>query len=729
MIQRMVDDSNPKVRAAAIVALAKVKRQDATDLARDILHQTDTPPRVDISAAVVLAASGDQADIVEAETTLGRLGTDFQEGAASTRRDVAAAIREVANPEARQLLIPLLQDPDPGVAEEAMRSVMALRPLDALFVPTLISLLGDSRLKSGARAAVVSYGEPVLDLLLHVLDDPNEDPEIRRHLPATIARIPNQRAMAGLVRRLDDPDPRLRYKAIAAMESLRRRRSDLSFPAEPIDALLMAEARKYFEYLTLHDDLFGRSGMPETALLARVLRERITQAVERAYRLLALLHPWKDIATARWAITHGDASARAHAFEYLDNILASHLRRSVLPMLEDLPPDEKIRRGHTIRRTHPGSLEDAMLALINNTHDVVAAAAVDLVRSEGLWTLADDVEHVLAHRDARDWLVFEAASWTLAEQRLTPEGRQSRWLERLPAVVLADRVRSLSMFESVTIEEICRLASSGRQLRHDDQEALLHEGVVPEAFHVLLDGSVTARTRQGETRGVGGPSLIGFEPALEGRPAAETIRADGPVVTVAVSRDEFLTLLTSNTDFVSGLFRTVAEARGAARTPTVVPGTAHPDLARARLDSLTPIEQMLALQQVPMFATLSTEELAQLASIARSVTIRETEVLSDETDRPICCVVISGSLSLHEGPTGAERGRAGPGDTVGLFETLAGITRGGLGREPLQLIVDTSGTALQLDREELFDLIGQRPRLLQHLFSALFDTEATVQSS
>ena len=566
-------------------------------------------------------------------------------------------------------------------------------------------------------------------MLRHVAGDRDEDPEIRRHVPVTIARIPGQRAMDGLVPLLDDPDQLLRDKAIAAMESLWRRQSNLTFPAEPIDALLTIEAREYFEYLTLHDDLFGLSGIPRTALLARVLRERITQAVERAYRLLALLHPWKDIATARWAITHGDASARAHAFEYLDNILASHLRRTVMPMLEDLPPDEKVRRGHTIRRTHPGSLEDAMLALINDTHDVVAAAAVDLVRSEGLWTLAGDVEHVLAHRDVRDWLVFEAASWTLAEQRLTPEGRQPRWLERLPAIVLADRVRSLSMFASVTIEEICRLASSGRQLRHDDQAALLHEGVVPEVFHVLLDGSVVARTRGGNVRTVKGPLLIGFEPALEGRQAAETVRAAGPVVTVAVSRDELLTLLTSNTDFVSGLFRTVAEERSAARTPAVVPGKAHPELARSEIDSLTPIERILRLQQLPMFATLPTDELAQLAGIARGVMLQQGKILSDETDPPVCCVVITGALSLREGLTEAERGRAGPGDTVGLFETLAGVTHGGLGRRPLQLIVEASGSALQLDREELFDLIGQRPKLLQHLFSALFDTQSGVQKS
>ena len=621
MIQRMVDDSNPRVRAEAIVALAKIRKQDATKLARDMLQEADTAPRVGISAAVVLAGSTVATDVAVAETTLARLATNLHEDAVATRRDVASAIREIRRPQVRHLLIPLLQDPEPDVAEEAMRSVMALRPLDALFVPTLISLLGDRRLKSGARAALVSYGEPVLDMLSHVASDRSEDPWIRRHVPATVARIPCQRAMDTLIPLLDDPDRLLRDKAVAGMQALRRRQADLTFPADPVDALLMTEARTYFEYLTLHDALFAHGVLPTTALLSRVLSERIAQSVSHAYRLLALLHPWKDIATARWAVTHGDQSTRAHAFEYLDNILAPHLRRTVLPMLEDLPNEEKVRRGHLIRHTHPGSLDDALLALINDSDEVVAAAAIDLVRSAGLWTLAADVEHVLAHRDARDWLVFEAASWTLAERHLSPEERQSRWLERLPAIVLADRVRALSMFESVTIEEICRLASTGRQTRHGDQTALLHEGVAADAFHVLLDGRVVASTRLGETRIVNGPLLIGFESVLEGRQATETIRADGNVVTVAVSRDSLLTLLTSHTDFVGGLFRTVAESRTATRPPVVVPGTPCPELARSSIDSLTPIERMLTLQQVPLFSTLPSEELTQLAGIARAVTL------------------------------------------------------------------------------------------------------------
>jgi hypothetical protein len=55
---------------------------------------------------------------------------------------------------------------------------------------------------------------------------------------------------------------------------------------------------------------------------------------------------------------------------------------------------------------------------------VVAATAIDSIREHQVWALADDLEQVLAFRDARDWYVFEAASWALAAHRLPEEMRR-----------------------------------------------------------------------------------------------------------------------------------------------------------------------------------------------------------------------------------------------------------------------------------------------------------------
>ena len=122
-----------------------------------------------------------------------------------------------------------------------------------------------------------------------------------------------------------------------------------------------------------------------------------------------------------------------------------------------------------------------------------------------MWSLADDVEHVLAHRDVKDWYVFEAASWALAERRMPAERRRELWLEPLPAAELAARLRRLPLFASVTVDELFRMASASRQVRHEPGSVLAQEGSVPSSIHILLDGRVTAagtrrRARQPSTR-------------------------------------------------------------------------------------------------------------------------------------------------------------------------------------------------------------------------------------
>ncbi len=99
------------------------------------------------------------------------------------------------DPRFRRLLIPLLYDPAPEVADEAMVSVRAAGSDDFVFVPTLIGLLRHRRLKGQARSVLVSYGEPVIDALAHFMREPEEDIWVRRHIPATLAQITSQKSV------------------------------------------------------------------------------------------------------------------------------------------------------------------------------------------------------------------------------------------------------------------------------------------------------------------------------------------------------------------------------------------------------------------------------------------------------------------------------------------------------------------------------------------------------
>jgi AAA family ATP:ADP antiporter len=715
-IRRMLGDPDPGVRAGAIGALAAVSDEDAATLARPLLEDPD--PRIRATAAVALAQSSRAADADKAEAALVDLIGDTHESSKEARKDVAIAIRQIADPRFKRLLIPLLYDPAPSVADEAMESVHAAGVSDFIFIPTLVSLLRNRRLKGQARAALVAYGEAAIEPLAFFLKDPEEDIWVRRHIPGTLAQIPSQKSVDVLVAALAEKDGFIRYKVVSALERLRREHEDFTFAREPIEALAILEARRYLNFLTLHQNLFGSKKLPEDSLLSHALLEQMARLRNRVFKLMIPLHVPADIDAARFTLEHGDARGRASASEYLDNILSGPLRKGVMPVLEDMPRDERVRRANVLLKTRPRDLEETLLQLINDDDPVTAAAAIDVVRQQKMWSLADDVEHVLAHRDAADWYVFEAASWALAEQRMPAERRRELWREPLPAAELAGRLKRLPLFASVTVDELFRIASASRQVRHETGTVLLQEGTVPVIIHILLDGRVTSTGREGAAATVEAPAALGFVEAMAGLPMPETVRTTGAAVTLALTVDELRTLLADNTDLVSGLFSTLATRVSEPDRP-VYPTNAARELGQLAAGGLAPIDRVFALQYIPLFGRVSADEMQHLASIALPVTMKEGTVLFPASAPPAIWLLLTGEVLL-ESSTDQPPVTAGAGTVVGSVNVMAGQRLGRAAK------VVQPGTALKIDREDLFDLLGERAELLRQMFAGLFRRDRPV---
>ncbi len=710
-IRRLISDEDAGVRAAAMSALATIGGDDAAMLARPLLKDPD--PRIRATAAVALAGSSSEGDAEAAERTLVDLLNDGRDTARRARRDVAAALRQIDNPRFRLLLVPLLYDPAPEVANEAMESVQAAGAAEFIFVPTLVALLRHRQLKGRARAVLAGYGEPVIDTLAHFLRDPDEDPWIRRHIPATLAQIPSGRSVDVLVAALSERDGFLRYKAVAALDRLRRSDAALTYPRDPIEALALKEARRYFTYLSMYDNLYRRASLDKGSLLARALEQKMQRTRGRIYRLLGLLYPWRDIVAAEWTLQHGDPRSRASASEYLDNILTGRLRKDIMPVLEDLPIEEKVRRGNVLTRTRPRDVEETLLQLINDDDQVVAAAAIDVVGRLGMWALADDLEHVLAHRDARDWYVFEAASWALAERRMSSERRRELWREPLPAAEIADRLRLLPLFASISVDELYRIAGAVRQLGHDPGATLIQDGAIPDTIHVLVDGRLVAAGRSSEPRTIEAPAAPGFTEALQGLAMHESIRAAERAVTLAMATDELGTLLAENTDLVRGLFATLAGgADTRSRGPVRSTGAAA-DLVQLSAEGLLPVEKVIAVQRVPVFSRIAADELRHVADIARTVDMKAGAVLFEASAPPALWLVLSGEARLDD-PAGGAPLTAQAGDTIGSFSALSGGTIGRSAR------VEKEGIAMRIDRDDLFELLGEHPELMRQLFAGIF---------
>ncbi len=581
-----------------------------------------------------------------------------------------------------------------------------------LLVPPLVSLLRHRSLHDAARDVLVGRGEGVVEALGHFLGEEAEDVEVRRRIPATLARIPSQKSVDLLLASLGQEDEILRDQALSALGRLRRERPGLAFARAPIEERALVEARQALRCLSLRFNLLRDEG--EGSLLDRAIEERRERSVDRVYRLLGLIFPWRDVAVARKGM-EGDARAHARAAEYLDNLLGGPLRRWVMPLLEEAPLEEKARKANALLRTRVRDPEDTLAQLIHDDDEALAAAAIHRVEEKGLWRLGDDLEHVLEHRPARDQLVFETASWALAARRMPAELRRSRWREALPAVVAADRLRRVPLLRFASVGQLLRLAALGKTVRPESGHCLHWEGAFATRVQLLLEGPVAVQAGEGSATERSAPLALGLEAVLGGERQRETVWAGESAVCVTVGATDLLGRLSEETALVQRIFRaTLADSSVESR---VLPPRRPVEVAGG--GGAQTLEAVRVLEASPLFARATPEQVLRLARITREVALAPGSVLFDEADPAALYVVASGEATLET--EGAPALRAGPGTTMGVHEALGGVG-GGRARG------EAAGFALRLEGEAFLELLAGDTALLQGVFGALLEALSPVDT-
>jgi hypothetical protein len=244
---------------------------------------------------------------------------------------------------------------------------------------------------------------------------------------------------------------------------------------------------------------------------------------------------------------------------------------------------------------------------------------------------------------------------------------------------------------------------------------------MPVTVQFLLDGTVSLSSRGGEAGTAAPPAPLAFYEVLQRQPMGTTAKTADTCVSLSLTVDEARTLLANNTALVQGLFGTLLEHPAFTSQRVLVKGQGAHDLAQLAHEGVSPVERVLALQRIDLFAEFPADELLQLANVSRVVTFNADDHLFGEADRASIHLLIDGRLALEVG--GAAPLVADAGDAVGIYETLAGVA---VGRKA---VAASKGAALRIDADDLFDVVGQRPLLMSSLFTALLGARAEASAA
>ena len=318
-VEKMLADESTEVRTEAMHYLVVHAGRDPLTLAA----MTTELPDYSLQGSVVayLARTGDPDNFHAAQIIFRNMLSGADSEAARARADAARVLGTIPPPSPlHSELLNLLRDDDPDVVEQALLSAGNIQARE--FLPLVIERLGKRRGGPAARTALAQYGERAVGTLQDYLNDEEVALPVRKQIPGVLASIPSAQSAAVLASSLIQGEPGLRYDVLKAMNKLRRSDPALLLPNPELEDMLRAELMGYYRSFQILAAVNPRASTAarvpgSESLLARALRERMDQELERIFRLLALLYPPRDIHNAFVWLASPRPQLQANALEVL----------------------------------------------------------------------------------------------------------------------------------------------------------------------------------------------------------------------------------------------------------------------------------------------------------------------------------------------------------------------------------------------------------------------------
>lgn len=232
----------------------------------------------------------------------------------------------------------------------------ASKTLDQIFIDRIISYLSGRDTRKSAIEALFHYGEPIMDILLKKINEQTIGIEDANYVPLVIEKFASQKAVNTLIKLTDNTEHNLKIEAIEAIRRLKWKYSHLFIKDQFVVDRILDECDLYQSTLSAiysqivlqykKDDKIVENEARKA--LIKILEQRLDRQLQRIFRFLGIKYPPADVDPVLDIILKGKEEQRAHAIEFLDNILDNQLKKELIPIAEtiliDAGSEEKIRK-------------------------------------------------------------------------------------------------------------------------------------------------------------------------------------------------------------------------------------------------------------------------------------------------------------------------------------------------------------------------------------------------
>lgn len=538
-VRERLQDRDRAIREQAVLTLIALDPDRTEALIRELLASDQADVRTAALASLTLGA----VDLETRELLGGDYLEERMERASAGDREARVELALVAgalpsHQRARELLLELLQDPDPQVASAAIRSAALLdRPE---LQPTMIAALQRPGTRQAAREALADQGRRAVDALARHLLDENAPPAVRRHIPSVLARVEDSRAADVMLHSVVAPetDQLLDYRTLKALSQLRLRYPDLVFDPALVWASVHREIAAAERYDRARRCLqrIGATG-PSARLLTRALQEAWSERREGVFRLLGLLHEPEAMYRCYLALSGGEQRSRANAIEWIEETVERDVFLELTPILGGTPPAPPL----------PDPRADLGPLLGDGDPWIAHVAVATTAEIDADWSRA-------ALRDIIDSGTSDEIC-ALAERLLDPSNLQPNRMDLIEKVFLLQKI---DLLQDARSSHLALLASIAEDVDVDAGTVLIRQGEPTDALYVVVEGTVDLLGVTDHKIEATQGTAFGTWALIDEAPSLVTATVREPARLLRITRSDFYDLLADHSELALGLLQGLA---------------------------------------------------------------------------------------------------------------------------------------------------------------------------
>lgn len=487
--QHLAAETSLEVRGVAVKVLALLGGVEALPERLGYLLDPALPLRR--GAIVGLLQSGRMEGMLPAS---GQLFELIDSPHSADRILAAQILGEIGARSYYQPLLKLFPDPNPQVKRAALQAAGRLK-YPSLW-PAVIDCLRWPHVRSAAAAALVAGGQGTLLEIEGALADPHLDRAVVIRLVQVCGRIRGKSAITLLLSQLERPDARVRVEVLRALSRCGYHAGLGPAEVEAMQRRLECEI-EYAVWLLASAIDCGEAAA--TALLQDAFADRIQLSRERLLFLLSFLYDSAVILRARLNLQQASAEKRAYALEVIDTLIPQALKVSILPLLDDGAPAQRLQRlSGTLAQVHLSRLERLRI-MIGNTTDLqdpwlqacalhalgqLVLAEPDPGQSALRLQAADIVTRALTSTDR---LVCETANWVTLCEVMAANPGVNTMLSTLERVII---LKTASIFAETPDEVLAEIAAIAEELEAPAGQTIFEKGALGDSLYIIVSGKV-----------------------------------------------------------------------------------------------------------------------------------------------------------------------------------------------------------------------------------------------